>query len=322
MAEMSAAAQRPLNWNVMTVNAGNLAECKDKLGASDYARSKGGKVVALTVPMSFGVRLSFRSGFVMDAMPEWEGPMLAPLSDKMALFRDPAARARLNELAQLESNPLRGLANWGNKVIFDVAAPENEQYRGRLVQDIADEQGRDPWDVLCDIAVADELLTSFGSPAMPESDDDWKARLEVWRDRRSVIGASDAGAHLDLLASFNYATELLGKAVRQRNLLPLEEAIHLITDVQAQLYGLDGRGRLENGSYADIVVLDPDRVASHEVGMRLDLPGGAARLYAEADGIDHVLVNGTPIVEQGKLTAERAGTVLRSGRDSHTPSLD
>jgi N-acyl-D-aspartate/D-glutamate deacylase len=322
MADMSVAAQRPLNWNVMNVSAANLADCWAKLGASDRAREKGGKVVALTVPMNFGVRLSFRSGFVLDAMPEWESVMLLPPDEKLAIFRDPTGRARLNELAQSPTNPLQALANWGNKVIFDVVNPDNEQYRGRLVADIAAEQGRDPWDVLCDIAVADELHTSFGSIPMVESDEDWKARLEVWRDRRSVIGASDAGAHLDLLASFNYATELLGKAVRQRNLLPLEEAIHLITGVQAELYGLKHRGRVEKGWYADLVVLDPTTIGSHDVGMRFDLPGGAGRLYAEADGIEHVLVNGTPIVRDAKLTAERAGTLLRSGRDSETAGLD
>ena len=321
MADMSVAAQRALNWNVMSVSAANLADCYAKLEASDAARAKGGKVVALTVPMSFGVRLSFRSGFVMDAMPQWESVMLLPLDEKLAVFRDPAQRARLNELAQSPDNPLRAVANWGNKVIFDVVAPENEQYRGRLVDDIAREQGRDPWDVLCEIALADELNTSFGSIPAPETDDDWKARLEVWRDRRSLIGASDAGAHLDLLASFNYATELLGKAVRQRKMLPLEEAVHLITDVPAQLYGLNDRGRVAEGGYADVVVLDPTTIGSHEVAMRFDLPGGAGRLYAEATGIDHVLVNGTPIVRDGTLTNERGGTLLRAGRDTHTAPL-
>jgi N-acyl-D-aspartate/D-glutamate deacylase len=322
MSSMSAAAQRQLNWNVMNVSAANLADCQAKLEAGDYARARGGKVVALTVPMNFGVRLSFRSGFVLDAMPEWEDVMLLPLDQKLAVFADPAARARLNELAQSPTNPLRSLANWGNKVIFDVVAPENEQYRGQLVADIAADQGRDPWDVLCDIAQADELNTSFGSIPPPETDEDWKARLEVWRDRRAVIGASDAGAHLDLLASFNYATELLGKAVRQRAMLPLEEAVHLLTDVQARLYGLTHRGRVAQGWYADLVVLDPATVGSHDVGMRFDLPGGAGRLYAEADGIDHVLVNGRPIVANGALTDVRAGTLLRAGRDTQTAPLD
>jgi N-acyl-D-aspartate/D-glutamate deacylase len=321
MAGMSAAAQRPLNWNILAVNANNLEDAFARLEASDAAQKAGGKVVALTIPHSFGVRLSFASGFVLDAVPGWEEAMLLPRAEKLALFRDKAARDRLNEQAQAPGNPMAGITHWASKVIFDVVAPENKQYEGRLVGDIAKEQGRDPWDVLMDIALADELLTSFGIVPQPETDEDWKARLQVWRDGRAVIGASDAGAHLDLLASFNYATVLLGEAVRERSLLPLEEAIHLLTDVPARLYGLRERGRIEEGWHADVVVLDPKTVHSEEVGMRFDLPGGAGRLYAGATGVEHVLVNGTAIVRDGALTSDRPGTLLRSGTHTATPSL-
>lgn len=322
MADMSAAAQRILNWNVMAVGAGNLDEAYGKLAASDRAREKGGQVVALTIPMGFPVRLSFRSGFVLDAMPEWESVMLLPLDEKLAYFRDPARRARLDELAQRDDNPLRMLARWDAMIIHDVVAPENEQYRGRRVGEIAEEQGREAWDVLTDIALADELNTSFGTAPRPESDDDWKARVEVWRDGRAVIGASDAGAHLDLLASFNYTTIVLDQAVRTRGLLPLEEAVHLLTDVPARLYGLKDRGRIEVGAHADIVVFDEETIASDPVALRMDLPGGAGRLYAGARGVEHVFVNGRPIVRDGELTGERPGTLLRAGRDTTTPAFD
>src|SRR5580704_466884 len=322
MTAMSAAARRPLNWNVMVANAANLAQCEQKLTAGDAARAGGGKVIALTVPMNLGVRLSLASGFILDAMPGWEEPMLLPRDEKLSLFQDSSFRAQLDKAAQSDDNPLKMMSNWSNKIIFDTVAPENEQYRGRTVGEIAAAQGRDPWDALCDIAVADELLTSFGTIAPAESTEDWKARLEVCRDPRAVIGASDAGAHLDLLASFNYATYLLEHAVRQHQMLSLEEAIHLMTDVQARLYGLSQRGRVAEGWWADLVVLDPATVRSHEVAMRFDLPGGAGRLYAEADGIEHVLVNGTPVVSDGRLTGARAGRVLRSGTDTETPSLD
>lgn len=322
MADMSVAARRPLNWNVLTVNAANAEAGLGKLEASDAARAKGGKVVALTVPHSFPVRFSFATGFVFDAMPGWEAPMLLPRAEKLALFRDRAALDRLNEIAQAETNPMRGVADWSTKMIYDVVHPDNEQYRGRLVAEIAAEQGRTPWDVLVDIVLADELLTSFGPVPVAESADDWKARLQFWRDSRAVIGASDAGAHLDLLASFNYATVLLGSAVREQQLLPLEEAVHLITDVPAQLYGLVDRGRLQEGWHADVVVFDPATIASDEVATRYDLPGGAARLYAGAQGVEHVLVGGSPIVRDGELTAELNGTLLRSGRDTRTPSLN
>jgi N-acyl-D-aspartate/D-glutamate deacylase len=321
MSSMSAAAQRPLNWNVLGVNAKNLAEAEQKLEAGDYARAHGGRVVALTVPMSFPVYLSFRSGFVLDAMPGWEDVMGLPLDEKLQFFDDPEKLAWLDAQAQRDDNPLPMMANWGRLKIHDVVAPENADYRGRIVGDIAAEEGRSAWDVLTSIARADELNTSFGTVPAPDSDDDWKARIQVWRDRRALIGASDAGAHLDLLASFNYATEVLGKAVRQRKLLPLEEAINLITDTPAQLYGLQERGRVVEGWKADLVVLDPETVGSHDVRMRMDLPGGAGRLYAEADGIEDVLVNGTGIVRDGKLTETRSGQLLRSGRDTSTPSL-
>ncbi|MCU1373914.1 MAG: Aminoacylase [Actinomycetia bacterium] len=321
MVGMSVAAQRPLNWNILTVTAGNAEDGRAKLEAGDVARERGGKVVALTIPHSFGVRLSFASGFVLDAVPGWEEAMLLPRDEKLALFRDKAARDALNDKAQAPGNPMGTLCNWSTKVIYDVVAPENKQYEGRTVGEIAAEQGRDPWDTLVDIVLADELLTSFGTEAVPASDDDWKARVGFWRDSRAVIGASDAGAHLDLLASFNYATVLLGEAVRERQALSLEEAIHLITDVPAQLYGLVDRGRLQEGWNADVVVLDPATVQSDTVAMRFDLPGGAGRLYAGAKGIEHVLVNGEAIVRDGVLTESRSGTLLRSGRDTRTPSL-
>jgi N-acyl-D-aspartate/D-glutamate deacylase len=94
-----------------------------------------------------------------------------------------------------------------------------------------------------------------------------------------------------------------------------------MTDVPARLYGLRDRGRLEVGACADVVVFDETTLATGEITMQFDLPAAAGRLYAEPVGVDHVLVNGVPIVAHGALTEARPGTLLRSGRDTHTPSL-
>jgi N-acyl-D-aspartate/D-glutamate deacylase len=322
MADMSATAGRPLNWNVLTINVANRDASALRLEAGDIARARGGKVIALLVPMGIGIRLSFASGFVLDAIPGWEQPMSLPRDEKLKLLSDPAARKELDEFTKRPDNTMRMVSDWSTKVIFDVVNPDNEQYRGRMIGDIAREEGREPWDVLCDIAVADELRTSFGTLPPSDSKEDWQARIELARDRRTVIGASDAGAHLDMIATFNYSTVMLDNAVRRHQLLPLEEAVHLLTDVQAQLYGLRERGRVAEGWFADLVVLDPATVGSQEVAMRFDLPQGAGRLYAGANGIDHVIVNGAPVVSDGELTGSRRGKLLRSGRDTVTPSLD
>jgi N-acyl-D-aspartate/D-glutamate deacylase len=154
---------------------------------------------------------------------------------------------------------------------------------------------------------------------IPASDDQesWELRRDVWRDRRAIVGASDAGAHLDMLSTFNFSTSML-RGARDRSLMPVEEAVHYLTDVPARLYGLRERGRIAEGWYGDLVVFDPDTVGPGAIEWRNDLPAGAGRLYGGAVGIDHVVVNGTEIVQGTELTGENPGVVLRSGRDTDT----
>ena len=104
-----------------------------------------------------------------------------------------------------------------------------------------------------------------------------------------------------------YSTAMLGEGVRRRNLLSWEEAIRQLTDVPARLYGLRHRGRVATGWWADLVVLDPERIGHGPEHTRDDLPGGASRLYAEAEGIEHVLVNGVEVVRGPRVHRPAAG---------------
>jgi N-acyl-D-aspartate/D-glutamate deacylase len=321
MVAMTVAAQRPLNWNIMVVSASTLPAWLDKLEVGSRAQAAGGKVVGLVIPETLSPRLCFRSGFVLDALPGWEKPMALPLDEKLALLRDPDERHRLNELAQ-QPGPARPLAHWADKELVETFSAETKRYEGRIVGEIATREGKDPFDVLCDIACADELRTQFITPRRPSTRADWEARVQVFRDPRAVIGASDAGAHLDMIATFNFSTVVLEKVVREEELLPLEEAVHLITEVPARLYGLRDRGTIVEGAHADLVVFDEGTVGTGPIHTRVDLPGGAGRLYAGATGIEHVIVNGVPIVSGDEFTDDRPGTLMRSGRDSATPALN
>ncbi len=320
MSDMSVAANSPLNWNVLNINARTLAEGKKKLAAGDIAASNGGKVIALTVPMTLALHLNFIGGFVLDALPEWEKFILLNKEEKRRILEDPKARKELNDYAQQDS-PLKNVAHWGAKTIFHTKAPENASYVGKTVYEISENLGKSPWDTLVDIALADDLETSFGNPVSDEPDADWEARVEVWRDPRAVIGASDAGAHLDLFLSSNYTTYMLGEAVRKRNLLQLEEAIQMITQIPAELYGLRDRGVIKEGAYADLVVLDEKFVGSNPITIKNDLPLNASRLFADATGIENVFCNGKEIVDNGDFTEERPGLVLRSGKHTRNPSM-
>jgi N-acyl-D-aspartate/D-glutamate deacylase len=317
MADMSVAANRPLNWNLIAVSLSprQLEMMETRLAASDYARQRGGRVLALTVPCAVQSRMSLETGFVLDMLNGWAKPMALPVEDKKALLADPARRRELDELAQ-GPGPMRGIARWERLTVGEVFNDDNLQYQGRTIGEIAEAESRASFDVMCDIAIADDLRTGLYQPLVGDDEATWRKRVEVWRDERTLVGGTDAGAHLDLLATFNATTVMLGKACRELRLLPFEEAVSYVTDAPAQLYGLRDRGRLAEGYHADIVVIDPTTVAARPIEIRHDLPGGSWRLYGEADGIDHVLVNGTEIVDHGRLTGARPGRVMRSGVDT------
>ena len=318
---LSLLANRPANWNVLGVSAMNPAGCEKQLAASSAASERGAVVVALTLPHTMRIRLSFEHGAILDGLPGWRELFAVPAADRLARLRDPAERERLDEGASSkEAGILGALANWKRLIIEETFAPENAAYEGRTVGDVATERGVEPFDALLDIVVADKLRTGL-RPPIPETEADWELRAKVWRDPRTVVGGSDAGAHLDVMCGAIYSTSLLGDGVRKRNLLSWEEAVAQLTDVPARLYGLRRRGRVAEGFWADLVVFDPTKVDHGTERTRDDLPGGTSRLYAEAEGIEHVMVNGTEIVGHGAFTGDTPGSVLRSGTDTDTVTV-
>jgi N-acyl-D-aspartate/D-glutamate deacylase len=321
MATLSLLANRPANWNVLGVSALNPSGCERQLEASTAAAGRGATVVALTLPHTMKIRLSFEHGAVIDGLPGWREIFALPIPERMERLADPEVRGRLDAAAHSEeAGILAALANWRNLVIEETFSEANAGLAGRTVGNIAAERGQEPFDALVDVALADRLRTGL-RPPIPESEADWELRAKVWQDPRTVVGGSDAGAHLDMMCGAIYSTSMLGDGVRKRGLLSWEAAVHQLTEVPARLYGLRDRGRVAPGCFADLVVLDPATLGQRAEYTRDDLPGGAGRLYAEADGIEHVLVNGTEIVRGGELTGATPGAVLRSGVDTDTVTV-
>jgi N-acyl-D-aspartate/D-glutamate deacylase len=316
MVRLSLAARRPLNWNILIVRRQALDEARRQLAASDTAAVRGASIKALSYPGPLSLRLSFR-GPTFQRIPGWRKPMSCSTEQRLALLADPVRRAELAALVPPDDQLSRYLV-WTNLEVIDTFSPATSRYRGRAIAEIAASEGRDPFDVICDIAVADGLRTIF-APVPDEDDASWAMRISTWSDWRVVLGASDAGAHVDTVCSFDFATAFLALN-RLRGALPLEAAVHQLTGVPAGQYGLQGRGRIAVGCRADLVIFDPDVVAPGPVEWRNDLPRGAGRLYGEAVGLSAVLVGGVEVVVDGALTGAQPGTVLRSGADALPPS--
>ena len=321
LVQLSLAADRPLNWNVLGVNALAPDAWRSQLEPSSVAAGRGAAIFALTLPHPMQIWLSFETGFALDALPGWREILHLPGPAKRRALADPEVRRRMAEgAASPEAGVLAALARWEHLTIAETFAESNAGLAGRSIGDVARAAGKEPFDALLDLVLADDLRTGLQPPQFGNDDASWQERAKAWLDPRTIIGGSDAGAHLDMMCGAVYSTNVLGPAVRDHQVISLEEAVHQLTELPARLYGLRDRGRIAEGWWADLVLLDPDTVGPGPIHTRTDLPAGAPRLYAEASGIEHVLVNGTEIAAGGKATGDLPGVVLRSGRDTDTVS--
>ena len=319
MSDLSTAAQRPLNWNVLSAGPDSLME--NQLSATDVARANGGEVLALTVPQPITLRINLYGGFIFDAMTGWAELFQLSIEDRIKALSNPARRIELDQSAR-NSGPMRNMAKWEDLTVHTTFLETNKPLEGRTVGEIAEEQGKSAIDVMLDLAISEGLRTSFMPAAIGGDEALWEARGKLWADDRTLIGASDAGAHLDMIDTFAFSTQVLGNGVRKHGVIEIEQAIHQMTQVAAQAFGLIDRGVLQPGWNADIVILDPDTVGSGPVYMKSDLPCNEQRVYAEAFGIDHVFVNGVQTIRHGEHTDALPGKVLRSGEDTQTAALD
>ncbi len=319
LTDMSVRAQRPLNWNVLTVDASVPARVPRQLSASDAARAAGGRIVALTMPVLVPMNMSFGTFCALFLVPGWGEIMNLPIRERIAALSRPEVRADLMaKVDRPEAGVFRRLGNFKRYVIGDTYSDANAGLRGRVVGDIAAERGQAPFDTLVEIVINDDLRTILWPMPTDNNDDSWKLREEVWTDPRVMLGGSDAGAHLDRMCGAPYATRFVGDMLRGRKLVPVEHAVRMLTDTPAQLFGLRDRGRVVEGYRADLVVFDPETIGSDDAILVADLPGGSARLTAGSRGVVRVLVNGVETVADGKATGTTPGTILRAGRDTRT----
>ena len=321
LARMSAAGDRPLNWNVLTVDSRVPARVPRQLSAGDRAAALGGRVVALTMPVIVPMNMSFLNYCALFMLPGWSGVMGLPVSERITKLRDPETRAWMDARANSdEAGVFRRLSDWKNYVLGDTYSGANEGLKGRTVADVATERGTAPFATLLDIVIADDLRTILW-PIAPDGDPaSWDLRKTVWEDDRAMLGGSDAGAHLDRMCGAPYTTRFVGDMLRGRQLVSIEEAVRMITSDPANLFGLRDRGVLAPGAWADLAIFDPATVGAGPATLVADLPGGSARLTSDALGVEHVFVNGVETVTHNAVTGAIPGTLLRSGRDTRTVS--
>ena len=270
------------------------------------ARHKG--AVGQTSPCALTRDINMRNPFSFAAFKCW-GRVFADKSDaaQRAVYADPAFRNAFRE----ELKTATGFTgDWRRITVHEVKRQELKPYEGRTIADIAQECGTDGVEAFLDVILADDLNVEF---VLAQFNTDLDGVADNLRDPNVLIGLGDAGAHVDMLCDAGYATYLLGAWVRERQIMPLEEAVRRLTAQPADFFGIKDRGRLQPGSAADIAIFDVERVGSAARGeRRYDLPGGGKRMVMRSQGVEATIVNGTLVYHEGRTTGTTPGTVLRS----------
>jgi N-acyl-D-aspartate/D-glutamate deacylase len=275
------------------------------LNNSGWAR--GAEVWPQVTPRPLTFAMTLAEPFTLNTNPEFAALMGKPLAARRTAYADAGFRARALEAFRAQ----RVLSPRFDTFVID-EIPARPELVGRRLAELAAERGASPFDTLLDLALGEPAL-ALRVRAVIANDETSEVGALI-SDPHCVLGLSDAGAHVGQLCDAPQATDFLGNWVRGRSLMPIEEAVRRLTSVQADLIGLADRGRLRPGAWADLVVFDPATVAPGPVRRVRDFPANAERLTADAPtGVRHVIVNGTPVREEGRHVAgsEKAGRVVR-----------
>jgi N-acyl-D-aspartate/D-glutamate deacylase len=270
----------------------------------------GAEVWPQVSPRPLRFEYSMASPFVLNVQPAFGDLMAGEAERRRASYADPEWRTHtIDEFRATRAN-YDGMWD-GYEVSCSTAHPELE---GRRLVDVAAERRTSPFETMLDLALDEPDLGLRVSVILTNEDKD--AVGELLRDEHCTLGLSDAGAHVGQLCDAPQATDLLGNWVRDRGLMPVEEAVRKLTGVQADLFNLGDRGYLREGAFADITVFDPDTVAPGPNRRVRDFPAGAERVTADSPrGVTHVLVNGTPIRVDEEAVAfdasKRPGAIAR-----------
>ena len=291
--DVAEAAGVPLHLTHCHVNfSQNAGRAAEVLAAIDSAVARGLDVTLDSYPYLAGAT------YLAALLPSWTqqgGP-----EEVLQLLRDPASRSRI--LAEIEvegSDGNHGVpVDWTAVVITSVRHPDNTAAVGSSIAELARREGRRPGDVFCELLITDDSATG----CLLHVGNEENVR-EIMRHRAHTVG-SDGILVGDRPHPRGWGTfpRFLGEYARELGILSLEQAVMHATSRAAARLGLEDRGIVAPGAWADLVVLDPKRV-------------GSAATYEQPwiapTGIRDVFVNGQPVLSDGKRTTLTPGVGIR-----------
>ena len=263
----------------------------------------------------FNLKQTSKGTSILDGMLSWGRVMRVGLEERLRLLSDGETRAAMREDAlRPNTDSTKGVVlpglPWETTFVHRVELGTNKRHEGKSIAELAREQGKHIADALIDLALEEDLETSFRTVRERDHDAD-EALCRDLRSPYALVGISDAGAHLGRDDGAYYTTYFLEEFVREKGIFSLEEAVRMLSFKPASVLGLSDRGLLQPGYAADIVIFDAESVRLVSKSLANDLPGGGQRWVAVPDGMKYTIVNGEVVLRDLKPSGHLPGRILR-----------
>ena len=300
-------------FHVKVTGQKNFGRMKEVIELVEAARARGVRVTADQYPYVAS------STSLTATIPQWaqDGG-----TDKLvARLKSPQDRARIRA-AMEDTNPdwesrYQSAGTWQNVQLAAIGRTRgsatagespNRKYEGMRVAEAAQQAGKDPFDFVFDLLIEERGSVACVYFIIDEADLELAMKqpwVAVGSDGSSLAIDGPLRAGVPHPRNFGTFPRVLGRYVRERKVISLEEAIRKMTTLPASILGLSDRGAIKAGQWADLVLFDPNTVADQAT---FEDP------FQYPVGIDTVLVNGTVVLDEGKHTNARPGKVLKRAR--------
>ena len=319
--QLAATAQRPILHNVVVPSRKDAEVHRRPLRWIEKCNAQGLPIFAQCATGRAGFAFTLEHWNLYDASPVWREVTTGTKEDKLEKMQDPELRQALVEEAEEADRRLQIIqagvgGNPMHLVVQGVNRQENlQQYVGRSLGEIAEDEGKHHIEVMLDLSLEGDLNVEFLGP-------DRGSNAEFMADMMtsspySIPGVSDGGAHTKFFTGGAYTTDFLTWLVRDEGVVTLEEAHYRLSALAAHAAGFRDRGTLREGAAADVLVYDMEELAIDPpwIGEGVDdLPGGEWRRVQRAKGYKQIIVNGEVTFEDGECTGATPGRLLRGGR--------
>jgi N-acyl-D-aspartate/D-glutamate deacylase len=271
------------------------------------ANAEGAKLAPQTEVRAIGVVVGLPNITPFDQSLAWLALKDLSVDERLVALRDPVRRAQLvrggNEAAtEAQLSMIHHLAVEDGNARYDFS-PETSLWA------IAKHRGVTPADASIDMLLEADGRTYF---IFPFANCDIEVVGELLSEPSMLLGLADSGAHVGQICDSSFSTFFLRYWIQERKLMSLGAGIRKLTSEPAQFLGIEDRGVLLPGAFADVNVIDLDELRVHAPEYTDDLPTGAHRFIQRASGFEYTLVNGKIFMRDGEHQGECAGRVLRS----------